>query len=89
MKSKQVFIKLVICSSFLVSGCGVDHKDRAASGAAIGAGIGGVASAVVTGFPVAGALLGAGAGAYVGAFTDPETIYLGPPVWAPFEKYSY
>jgi len=69
-------MKLVFAASaaLMLSACGTQLGDRAASGAAIGAGTGAVFGGV-------GAIPGAIIGAGVGALTPPENVNLGEPVW--------
>ena len=68
--------KLLLAAStaVLLSACGTQIGDRAASGAAIGGGAGLVAGGI-------GAIPGAIIGAGVGAFTTPDQVNLGEPVW--------
>lgn len=65
---------LAASAAVLLSACGTQVGDRAASGAAIGGGAGLVAGGI-------GAIPGAIIGAGVGAFTTPEQVNLGEPVW--------
>lgn len=67
-------ILLAVSAAVLLSACGTQLGDRAASGAAIGGGAGLVAGGV-------GAIPGAIIGAGVGALTTPEQVNLGEPVW--------
>ncbi|MEX0921578.1 MAG: peptidoglycan-binding domain-containing protein [Rhodovibrionaceae bacterium] len=66
----------------VLSACGRNTGDRAASGAGIGAGVGAVVG-MATGLTVLeGVLIGAAAGGLAGGLTDEETINLGDPIWA-------
>lgn len=65
---------LAASAAVLLSACGTQIGDRAASGAAIGGGAGLVAGGI-------GAIPGAIIGAGVGAFTTPDQVNLGEPVW--------
>ncbi len=72
--------------TLVVSACGSDTGDRAASGAGIGAGVGAVVGAVTGLSIVEGAMIGAAAGGLLGGFTDEDTINLGDPIWAEGDK---
>lgn len=72
--------------TLIVSACGSDTGDRAASGAAIGAGAGAVVGAVTGLSVVEGVVIGAAAGGLLGGFTDEDTINLGDPIWADGDK---
>ncbi len=72
--------------TLVVSACGSDTGDRAASGAGIGAGVGVVVGAVTGLSIVEGAVIGAAAGGLLGGFTDEDTINLGDPIWAESDK---
>jgi len=80
--SKHIGI-LVIASALLLSACGTNPFDRAASGTLIGAGTGAAIGAIAAGPAGAafGAWVGASAGGVGGAVTSPSTVDLGQPVW--------
>lgn len=79
-------IALVAGTAFLLSACGTDPGDRAASGAGIGAGAGAVVGAVTGLSILEGALIGAVAGGLTGGLTDADFLNLGDPIWADNEK---
>jgi len=64
----------------LLTACGENTTDRAATGAAIGAVTGAVVGSTV-GHGGAGAVLGGAAGAAVGGMTTSDDVNLGKPVW--------
>lgn len=66
--------------ALLLSGCGTDPGDRAASGGLLGA-AGGAAIGAAAGNPALGAAAGAVGGALIGGLTDPCTLNLGNPFW--------
>lgn len=79
-------IVIVTSVSLLLSACGSDTGDRAASGAGIGAAAG-AAVGLVTGVSIVqGALIGGVAGGLLGGLTDESTINLGDPIWADDDK---
>lgn len=73
-----IFLGLLL----VVSACGRNTGDRAASGAGLGAGAGAIVG-MATGLTVLeGVLIGAAAGGLLGGLTSEETINLGDPIWA-------
>ena len=79
---KRNTFSLAVAGCLILTGCGADTGDRAASGAAIGAGAGAVVGAVTGLSILEGVVIGAAAGGIVGAVTDEDTINLGDPIWA-------
>jgi peptidoglycan hydrolase-like protein with peptidoglycan-binding domain len=79
---KRNIFSMAIAGCLILTGCGADTGDRAASGAGIGAGAGAVIGAVTGLSILEGVVLGAAAGGIVGAVTDEDTINLGEPIWA-------
>ena len=66
-----------------LGGCGSDHPNREAGGAAVGAGTGAAIGALAGGIGVIpGALIGGVIGAGTGAVTDEKAVNLGEPVWS-------
>jgi osmotically inducible lipoprotein OsmB len=80
--SKHIGI-LVVAAGLLLSACGSDPLDRAASGTLIGAGTGAAIGAIAAGPAGAafGAWVGAASGGVGGAVTSPSMVNLGQPVW--------
>lgn len=70
----------IIATATLLTACGENTTDRAATGAAIGA-VGGAVLGSTVGHGGAGAVLGGAAGAAVGGMTTSEDVDLGKPVW--------
>lgn len=75
---KKVFAILAVTT--LLTACGENTTDRAATGAAVGA-VGGAVLGSTIGHGGAGALLGGAAGAAVGGMTTSDDVNLGKPVW--------
>ncbi len=71
-----------LCVCLIVSACGSDTGDRAASGAGIGAAAGAVVGAVTGLSVLEGVLIGAAAGGLTGGLTSDDVIDLGDPIWA-------
>jgi len=79
MKSIRITTAL-LATLTLLSACGDNTTDRAASGAAMGA-VGGAVLGSTIGHGGAGALVGGAAGAALGGMTTKDEINLGKPVW--------
>ena len=70
-------------AALALAGCGTEHPDREAGGAAVGAGAGAAIGALAGGIGVIpGALIGGAIGAGTGAVTDEDAVDLGEPVWS-------
>jgi hypothetical protein len=80
MLVKTILPGAALAVALIVSGCGTNPGDRAASGALLGA-AGGAAIGAAAGNPALGAAAGAVGGAVIGAATDPCDLNLGDPVW--------
>ncbi len=74
---------LMVVAALLLSACGTDPVNRAASGTLIGAGTGAAIGAIAAGPAGAafGAWVGAATGGVGGAVTSPTMVNLGQPVW--------
>ncbi len=79
---RRNIFSLAFVGSLILTGCGADTGDRAASGAGIGAGVGAVVGAVTGLSILEGVVIGAAVGGITGAVTDEDAINLGEPIWA-------
>lgn len=70
-------------AALALAGCGAEHPDREAGGAAVGAGAGAAIGALAGGIgAIPGALIGGAIGAGAGAVTDEQAVNLGEPLWS-------
>jgi hypothetical protein len=70
-------------AALALAGCGTEHPDREAGGAAVGAGTGAAVGAIFGGIgAIPGALIGGAVGAGTGAVTDEKAVNLGEPPWS-------
>jgi hypothetical protein len=80
MLIRTVLPAAALVAALVVSGCGTNPGDRAASGALLGA-AGGAAIGAAAGNAALGAAAAPVGGAVIGAATDPCDLNLGDPVW--------
>jgi len=81
MKTNAIFA--IALGALALAGCGSQHPNREAGGAAVGAGAGAAIGALAGGIgAIPGALIGAAVGAGTGAVTSPDSVDLGEPVWS-------
>lgn len=74
-------ILILAAAVAMLTACGENKTDRAASGAAIGAGVGALGGAITGGSVSGGALVGGIVGGAAGGLTDKNTVDLGKPIW--------